>query len=103
MSELHQRLATPLMTLSFSILCAAVMLGGEFNRRGMTQRVIAAAAIIILLESIMLWLGNLMNKDLALAPAFYGLAIIGLPLGVWLLLRDPFQSTPPAQTAMVQL
>jgi lipopolysaccharide export system permease protein len=85
-AELHQRIAGGLSGLAFAVLAAAIMLGGEFSRRGMATRVIAAALTIVVYQAALMWLNNLAAKNLTFVPALYALVLLPLPLS-WLLLR----------------
>lgn len=89
MAEIHQRLATPLFALSLAVASVAIMLGGEFNRRGMAKRILAAAAMIILVQAALLWVTSIVARDIALAPLLYMLALAPLALGLWLLTLNP--------------
>lgn len=98
-AELHQRLGGTLTGLSFAFLMAGIMLGGQFSRRGMTGRVIIAAVAVITLQALLMWLSNLVARDLGYLPVFYGLTLLPIPIA-WLLLRhNPLASkraTPEA-------
>ena len=42
--ELHQRYTSPIFALGFTLMGVAILLVGEFNRRGQSRRIIAAVA-----------------------------------------------------------
>lgn len=100
-SEIHQRLSLPLGVLGFTFIGLASILAGEFNRRGMMKRIIAAAFAIILLQAALLTLSNAASKNLALIPLLYLVPLIPVPVGLWILLKPPackIPSVPPAAT-----
>jgi len=96
-AELHQRLGGALTGLGFALLAAAILLGGQFSRRGMAARVIGSAGAIVFYQATLMWLSNLVARDLAFVSAFYALTLAPLPLAWWLLRRNPMAGTRPAQ------
>ena len=96
-AELHQRLGSGLAGFGFACMAAAIMLGGQFSRRGMTGRVVTAAAAILLLQSGLMWVSNLVARDLFYAPLFYGLALLPVPVSWWLLRRNPLAGRKTAE------
>jgi lipopolysaccharide export system permease protein len=84
-AEVHQRLATPLLALSYTLIGLATILAGEFNRRGMLKRILIAAAAIVAVQAGMLSLGSLIAKHLWMAPSLYLLAIFPMPISLLLL------------------
>jgi len=75
-AEVHRRLTSPLYILAYAIIGLSALLIGDFNRRGQTVRILAAIAIIIVLQLTGLSLFNLSRKTLAIVPLTYA-----LPLG----------------------
>lgn len=92
LAELHQRLGGSLTGLSFAMIAASIMLGGQFSRRGMTTRVLIATAIIVILQATLMWMSNLVARDAVFIPAFYALALIPIPLGWMILRRNPLSA-----------
>ena len=43
-AELHQRYTSPIFALGFTLMGVAILLVGEFNRRGQSRRIVAAVA-----------------------------------------------------------
>lgn len=70
-SELHSRLSTPLMPLALTMLGLAVLLSGEFNRRGQAIRILGAVGGAVVLEAGGLGLTGLSSKVAAVIPAMY--------------------------------
>jgi len=86
-AELNQRLASPLLTLSFALIGLAAILAGEFNRRGMSRRILIAAAAIIVVQAVNMSLNSLTTREswliivlylVALGPAAAGMILLGL-------------------------
>lgn len=88
MAELHQRLAFPLLTLSYAMIALTTVLAGEFNRRGMTKRILAAAAAIIGIQAAALSIGSMISRNAWIAPALYLWAIAAVPV-CYGLLKNP--------------
>jgi lipopolysaccharide export system permease protein len=51
MAELHQRFAIPLLVVSYTMIGLSAILAGEFNRRGLTRRMLAAIVAIIVTQA----------------------------------------------------
>lgn len=75
-AEAHQRLATPLLNLSFGLIAAAAMLTGTFNRRGHGRRVLAAVASMVAAQVVGLAAINGASEAEALMPGIYVAAIL---------------------------
>lgn len=73
--EGHHRLAQPLQTLAFTLVALAVLLGGEFNRRGQTWRIVAAVAVAVLMEIGLLGGKSLGEKFAWITPLLYLVSI----------------------------
>jgi lipopolysaccharide export system permease protein len=80
LAELHQRLTTPLLSLTFSMIGLTSILAGPFNRRGMTKRILIAAFSIVFIQAAVLSLDNLMPKHPWVATLLYAIAILPIPL-----------------------
>ena len=86
-AELHMRLSSPLMALAFTMIALAALLCGDYNRRGQSQRIIAAAVLVIILQSASLGLTSLAVKTSAVIPLMYLLCLAPLAPCSWLLSR----------------
>ena len=93
-AEFHQRLATPLLPLTYVMIGLAAILAGEFNRRGMNKRLVVAAIGIIIMQALMLWLVNLLSKQIWLTPLIYIAPLIPAVLAFALLKRHDFGFWP---------
>lgn len=71
-AEGHQRITWPLYNLALALLAVAILLSGEFNRRGQWKRIVIAgvAAMIVALAGV--GLRNLVVKQPTMIPLMYG-------------------------------
>jgi lipopolysaccharide export system permease protein len=76
MAELNQRLASPLLALSFTIIGLATILAGEFNRRGMSKRILTATTAIITIQAGFMSMGGVITKHIWLAFLLYLVALV---------------------------
>ena len=81
MAELNQRLTTPLLALSYTLIALAAILSGEFNRRGMSRRVLAAAAAIIAVQVACMSISSLIVRESWLTFALYLSVLLPVALG----------------------
>jgi len=84
-SELHQRLAGPLLSFTFAVIAVTVILVGDFNRRGMTRRVLAAAAAIVIVQAAMISLVTQAAKYAFVVPVLYLVILSPVPVCLYLL------------------
>jgi lipopolysaccharide export system permease protein len=97
--ELNQRLAGPLVALSMAALPILCLLPGEFNRRGQSQRILAAILLAFTLELFDAGLKDLAGRfDLAV-PLLYLNALLPLAVVLWLFWRDAAGVFPGRVTA----
>jgi len=88
--EVHQRLASPLYSLTFALLAAACMLAGHFNRRGQLDRIALGVGLMVGLQAMALGISDLAARDLTLIPLIYlGPFLPALAAG-WVLIRPSF-------------
>ncbi|MFY9287628.1 MAG: LptF/LptG family permease [Alphaproteobacteria bacterium] len=81
-AELHQRLASPLLALSFTLIGLAAMLFGQFSRRGMGKRIVLGAAIIIAVEASFMSMNGIIAKHYWMAFALYFIPLIPIPIAL---------------------
>ena len=96
--EGHHRLAQPLQPLAFALVALAFLLGGEFNRRGQTWRVIAAVAAAVAMEIALLGGKSLGEKFPWLIPSLYLVSILPAALAM-LAMRPKMLRRPAPQPA----
>ncbi len=85
--EGHDRLASPLYSLAFTLIALAAVLGGDFSRRGRRWRIVLAVACIGLTRAAGLGLVGLSAKVPALIPLLYLNIILVMVLCVYVLMR----------------
>ena len=84
-AEIHQRLAGPLLSFTFAIMGVTLILIGDFNRRGMTRRVLAAALSIVVVQASMIALVTQVAKNAWIIPLLYFVVLIPIPVCFYLL------------------
>ena len=87
-AELHNRLASPFLVLSFAIVALATLLPGEFSRRGRGRRITLAAIGALVQQAAVLGIVSLIGKYPVLAVLLYLFVLAPVPLGLWYLRRD---------------
>jgi lipopolysaccharide export system permease protein len=80
LAELNQRLASPFLALSFTLIGVFSILAGEFNRRGMGKRILFASLAIIVLQASFMSVNSLITKHMDYAYALYVVAMAPIPL-----------------------
>jgi len=84
-TEIHQRVAGPLLSLTFALVSVTVILVGNFNRRGMAKRVLLASLFIIILQAAMFGLVAQVGTSPWTAILLYLALIAPLPPCLYLL------------------
>jgi lipopolysaccharide export system permease protein len=85
-AEGHQRLASPLTTLSFALIALAVALGGEFRRQGGLARILLGTGLVVAALAAGLAAGNLAVRDNLFIPLIWLQAVGPAALALALLL-----------------
>ncbi|MDB5395300.1 MAG: putative rane spanning protein [Rhodospirillales bacterium] len=92
-AEAHNRIGSPFFALALTLVGLYTLLGGHFDRRGQSRRIIAGAVMVLLIEGASISLANFARNNWAAIPLLY-LAALG-PIVVVLLLfahaNDGFQ------------
>ena len=70
-AEGHNRIVTPLYALVLAAIAASALLSGEFNRRGESGRITAAAIGAMLFEAAAMGMHSLITREPALTPLLY--------------------------------
>ena len=84
-AELNQRLASPLLALSYALIGLAAILAGEFNRRGMGKRILIAGLAIIFVQAAFMSINNIVPRNLWLALVLHFAALAPVLAGFVLL------------------
>jgi lipopolysaccharide export system permease protein len=94
LAEFHQRLSTPLHALAYCLIGLAAILVGEFNRRGMGNRIITAALCVIALQALFMSLNGVISQHAQMVWLLYATTLA--PVVVCLVLMI---GVPPALQA----
>lgn len=87
-AELHQRLASPILSLSFTLISLCAVYAGSFNRRGLAWRVISAALAMVVVQAAFMALNSLVPRAQELAVLLYAAAVAPIPVCFLLLKGD---------------
>jgi lipopolysaccharide export system permease protein len=87
--EGHQRIASPLLVLTFALIAVASLLSGQFNRRGAAGRVLSAALFAIAVQAGAIGLERLAIRYPALIPGLYFVTMLPGVAAMYWLLRSP--------------
>jgi lipopolysaccharide export system permease protein len=85
-AEGHQRIIGPLGAIAFTLVGLAFLLTGSFDRKGQTTRMIIAVGVVVGLQAAALGVMSLASKDLSYIPAMYAVALLPIPVGLYILL-----------------
>ena len=83
--EGHHRIASPLLPLAFTLVALALLLHGDFNRRGQTWRILTAVGVVLVMETGLLGVKNLGQKLPALALLMYAIPLLPAAAAIWML------------------
>ncbi len=86
-AEGHSRIVSPFMALGFVVMALAVLLSGDFSRRGQGNRVVLAIMLVIALQTSAIAVHNLAGNDARTIPLLYANAILPLIVGLYALTR----------------
>jgi lipopolysaccharide export system permease protein len=87
LAEGHQRIASPLLAIAFTLMALAALLTGEFNRRGQVWRIVVVTAAMLVLLSINISLHSIVARKEAFTPLMYLFPLGAIAISLWLLLR----------------
>jgi lipopolysaccharide export system permease protein len=85
LAEANRRIVAPWNALSFTMVALAAILLGPFNRRGQNMRLLLAAALIVVLQTLTLALANVSKKYPGILPFMYMATILPACIGFYLL------------------
>jgi lipopolysaccharide export system permease protein len=89
LAEGHQRIASPLFAIAFTLMALAALLTGEFNRRGQAWRIVVVSAAMLFLLSTNIALHGIASRTQAVTPLMYLFPLGAIAISLWLLLRRP--------------
>lgn len=88
-AEGHQRLISPLYALGFTLIGLALLISGEYNRRGQARQLLYGALAVVIIQALGLGLNNLAARVPALVPLMYANALLPVMAGLYVLLWPP--------------
>ena len=97
--EGHQRILAPLYPFAYALLALGCLLGGEFNRRGQSGRVMGAIGIAFFVQVGNIAFNNLANKTPEMLPLMHFNLLAPMALGAFLMLRGHLRRGTPANAA----
>ena len=86
-AEGHSRIASPLLAVGFVLVALAILLSGDFSRRGQNSRIFTALLLIVLIYGISIAAFNMSSDNIRMAPAIY--VIVSLPIVAALIVLGP--------------
>ena len=89
LAEGHNRIVAPLFPLVFVIIALAVLLSGEFDKRGQLKRILTAVAIIAVVQILAIGINNLAARFPGAIILMYVNALLPIAIGLRSLTRDP--------------
>ena len=88
-AEGHNRLASPLLSITFTLIALACLLSGEFNRRGQVLRGLIAGGLVGAVQGLSFGLFSLAAKYPIMLPTLYINAIVPAAIALYWLIYDP--------------
>lgn len=85
-AELHNRLATPIMSFAFAMFACAILLTARIGRQGAIGSLIIAAVVIVLWQVTVMSIISNIPRLLPLAGLLYAVILLPLPY-LWRVLR----------------
>lgn len=98
-AEGHQRLASPWLALAYALLALAVLLTGDFNRRGQSTRIAVATLGMLLIQALNVSLFSLAGSSFFAVPLLYLLPVMVIAASAWVLFHEKPRPDAIAKTA----
>ena len=86
-AEGHQRIVSPLFALGFVLIALAMLLRGDFDRRGQALRILMAIGFVVVVQTAGLGFHNLAAKAPGAVPLMYLNAVVPIIAGFYFLVR----------------
>ncbi len=86
-AEGHSRIASPMISVGFVLVALAILLSGDFSRRGQNLRIFSAALLVVFTYSTGIAAFNLSSDNIQLIPILY--ANVALPIILGFLIIGP--------------
>lgn len=84
-TEAHRRFVSPFLALTFTMVALCCLLMGQSDRRGLSKRIMAAAASVIVLQGLYLVAYNLAKDNVLGLVLMYAVAFVPLFFAAFLL------------------
>ncbi len=84
-AEGHSRIVSPFMALGFVVAALAILLSGDFSRRGQGNRVVMAIILVVALQTSAIAAHNLAGNDARAVPLLYANVVLPLIVGLFAL------------------
>lgn len=81
LAEGHSRIVSPMFSLAFVLVALAILLSGDFSRRGQNLRIVSGALLVVVLYSTGIAAFNISSDNIRLTPLLYANAILPMLLG----------------------
>lgn len=81
-AEAHARMVSPLFAMALAMAGLYTLLGGRFDRRGHSRRILAGAVAVLLIQGASIGLSNFARNHWAAIPLLYVAALIPLAAGI---------------------
>ena len=88
-AEGHQRLVSPLYAFGFTFIALAMLVSGEYDRRGQARPLMIGTLAVVVVQAGGFGLENLAARVPSLVPLMYANALLPTFGGAYLLLRPP--------------
>ncbi len=92
-AEAHNRISSPLFVVALAMVGLYTLLGGHFDRRGQSRRIMTGSVVVLLIQGTSIGLANFARNHWLAIPLLY-LAAIGPSLTIFVLFaraNDGFQ------------
>lgn len=98
-AEVHQRLTWPLYNLAMATFILAMLLSGQFNRRGNWKRYTLMLVSAGMILAVAVGVSNITVKQLHFIPAMYALPFLLFVISLYTLARNRLQKAVPQEPA----
>lgn len=96
-AEAHQRVTWPLQNLMLTVFVMAMLLAGQFNRRGNWKRYTITLVMVGVLLASFIAISNIVIKYPQALFAMYGLPLVVTVGSLYAILRSPLERAIPAE------
>ncbi|WP_343717857.1 LptF/LptG family permease [Inquilinus sp.] len=97
--EGHKRITDPLLPFAYVVFCLGVLLSGDYNRRGLSRRILIAAIGVVAVQATTMSVAGVARDSLGLIPIMYVLPVLTTVTGFVILLIARRRKVPTAAPA----